>query len=72
MLGIFSAQLACVGIQVVVLWSLNRARRRQRVAAGKPGHIRDTSMTTRYEAYGGEGEGLGQNGKWSYPLLSQY
>jgi hypothetical protein len=62
-LGIFSAQLACVGIQVVVLFFLNRVRRRQRVAAGKPEYIRDTSMMAQYEAYGGEGDGLGQNGK---------
>lgn len=54
------------------MWFLNRVRRRQRVAAGKPEYIRDTSITTRYEAYGGEGEGLGQNGKWSYTLLFQY
>lgn len=63
-LGIFSAQLACVGIQVVVLFFLNRVRRRQRVAAGKPEYIRDTSMMAQYEAYGGEGDGLGQNGKF--------
>lgn len=62
-LGIFSAQLACVGVQVVVLFFLNRARRRQRVAAGKPEYIKDTSMMAQYEAYGGEGDGLGQNGE---------
>jgi hypothetical protein len=66
-LGIFSAQLACVGIQVVVLFLLNRVRRRQRVAAGKPEYIRDTSMMAQYEAYGGEGDGLGQNGKFMSP-----
>ena len=47
---------------MVVLFFLNRVRRRQRVAAGKPEYIRDTSMMAQYEAYGGEGDGLGQNG----------
>lgn len=63
-LGIFAAQLACVGAQVLILIYLNRVRRKQRVAAGKPAYIKDTSMTDKYEAYGNEGEGLGQNGEF--------
>jgi hypothetical protein len=51
-LGIFIALVGLIGIQVIVLWMFNKQRQRQRVAAGKPAHIHDTSMESRYQAYG--------------------
>lgn len=62
-LGLFSAQLVCVGIQTVVIYFLNKQRRRQRVAHGKPEFIKDTSMSAKYEAYDDQGQTLGQNGQ---------
>jgi len=61
-LGIFSAQLVCVGATYVVLVFLNRSRRRQRIANGKPEFIRDTSMLSKFENIDQE-NGLGQNGE---------
>jgi hypothetical protein len=51
-LGIFIALVGLIGIQVVILWLFNKQRQRQRVAAGKPAHIHDTSMEAKYQAYG--------------------
>lgn len=63
-LGIFCALMACVGITTAILYVLNKQRQRQRVAVGKPQYIKDTSMSSKYEAYGGDdADGrLGQNG----------
>jgi hypothetical protein len=63
-LGIFAAQLVCVGLQAVTLYLLNRVRRRQRVAHGKPEFIKDTSMDGKYQQYASGDETLGQNGEW--------
>ncbi|WVO14904.1 hypothetical protein L204_102543 [Cryptococcus depauperatus] len=61
-LGIFCALLAVVGFCAAFLFVLNKQRQRQRVANGKPRYIKDTSMSTKYEAYGADAEGvLGQN-----------
>ncbi|ORY23616.1 major facilitator superfamily domain-containing protein [Naematelia encephala] len=61
-LGLFCALLAVVGMQVVVLFFLNRQRENQREKNGKPRKIEDTSMSTKYVAYGSGGaNGLGQN-----------
>ncbi|WWC86921.1 uncharacterized protein L201_001800 [Kwoniella dendrophila CBS 6074] len=62
-LGIFCALLFVIGLQVVVLFFLNKQRQNQRVAAGKPRYIKDTSMSSTYQAYGTDDpEGvLGQN-----------
>lgn len=62
-LGIFAAQLVCVGLQAVTLYVLNRVRRRQRVAHGKPEFIKDTSMDGKYQQYASGDETLGQNGE---------
>lgn len=51
-LGIFIALVGLIGVQVIVLWMFNKQRSRQRVAAGKPAHIHDTSMDSKYQAYG--------------------
>ena len=56
-LGIFIALVGLIGIQVVILWLFNKQRQRQRVAAGKPAHIHDTSMESRYQAYGKDESG---------------
>lgn len=63
-MGIFIALIGCIGIQVVLLWLFNKQRQRQRVAAGKPKFIHDTSMDAKYTNYGeDEHEGaLGQAG----------
>ncbi|WWD06122.1 hypothetical protein V865_004207 [Kwoniella europaea PYCC6329] len=62
-LGIFCAMLACVGLQVVLLFFFNKQRQNQRVANGKPRFIKDTSMEAKYQAYGSEehSDALGQN-----------
>lgn len=60
-LGVFCALIGVIGIQHLVLFFLNKARQRQRVAHGKPEHILDTSMSDTYEAYGAGEENLGQN-----------
>lgn len=62
-MGIFAALVACIGFQVVVLYFFNKQRQRQRVAAGKPRFIHDTSMEDKYQAYGTDQSetGLGQN-----------
>lgn len=59
-MGIFAAQLVLVGATFVVLVWLNRVRRRQRVAHGKPEFIKDTSMTNKFENFDDEGV-LGKN-----------
>lgn len=51
-LAIFCALLAVVGIQVVVLHALNKVRQNQRVKNGKPRFIKDTSMESKYVAFG--------------------
>jgi len=56
---IFIALVGLIGIQVVVLWLFNKQRQRQRVAAGKPAHIHDTSMESKYQAYGKDEAGAG-------------
>ncbi|KIY31863.1 hypothetical protein I305_05828 [Cryptococcus gattii E566] len=62
-LGIFCALLACIAFTTVALFFLNKQRQRQRVAVGKPRYIKDTSMSTKYEAYGNDDaeHRLGQN-----------
>lgn len=63
-MAIFIALIVLIGIQVVLLFLYNKQRQRQRVASGKPRHIQDTSMESKYKTYGeGEGgEGLGEGG----------
>ncbi|WRT64786.1 uncharacterized protein IL334_001720 [Kwoniella shivajii] len=62
-LGIFCALLAVIGFEVVILFFLNKQRQNQRVAHNKPKYIKDTSMSSKYQAYGTDDpEGvLGQN-----------
>ncbi|WWD22307.1 hypothetical protein CI109_106798 [Kwoniella shandongensis] len=65
-LGIFCALLAVVGIMVVILYFFNKQRQNQRVANGKPKFIKDTSMESKYQAYGADADSeggvrLGQN-----------
>ncbi|WOO81558.1 putative transporter [Vanrija pseudolonga] len=67
-LGIFCAMLVCIGLQVAALFFYNKVRQNQRVAAGKPKYIKDTSMESKYVAFGqedeqheGDGPRLGQN-----------
>jgi hypothetical protein len=63
---IFIALVGLIGIQVVILFLFNKQRQRQRVAAGKPAHIHDTSMESKYQAYGKDeaGTGVGQDGEF--------
>jgi hypothetical protein len=63
-MAIFIALIFLIGLQVVLLFLYNKQRQRQRVAAGKPKFIHDTSMDGKYRTYGeDEGtEGLGENG----------
>jgi hypothetical protein len=51
-LDFFAAQLALVIVNFRTLVVLNRVRRSQRVANGKPGYIQDTSMSAQYQGYG--------------------
>jgi hypothetical protein len=51
-MGIFIALIGCIAFQVVLLWLYNKQRQNQRVAAGKPKFIHDTSMDAKYTAYG--------------------
>ena len=69
-LGIFIALVGLIGIQVVILWLFNKQRQRQRVAAGKPAHIHDTSMESKYQAYGKDeaGASVGTAGESPSPL----
>ncbi|KAL7423998.1 hypothetical protein Q5752_001583 [Cryptotrichosporon argae] len=63
-LGIFCGLLGVIALQCAALATLNKVRQRQRVAAGKPKFINDTSMDEAYVAYGGDeanGVQLGQN-----------
>ncbi|WVQ80475.1 hypothetical protein IAT38_002580 [Cryptococcus sp. DSM 104549] len=62
-LAIFCALLAVVGLTTAYLFVLNKQRQSQRVANGKPKFIKDTSMSSKYEAFGADdAEGkLGQN-----------
>ncbi|BEI80309.1 hypothetical protein CcaverHIS002_0108380 [Cutaneotrichosporon cavernicola] len=65
-MGMFCALLAVIGLQVIVLGFLNKQRQRQRVANGKPEFIKDTSMSSKWEAQEevqeeGAGVRLGQN-----------
>jgi hypothetical protein len=61
-LGVFAAMMGCNVLCLFMIALLNKQREKQRVAAGKPAKIKDTSMMSRYETYGREG-GLGENGK---------
>ena len=57
----------CAAVQAGILYYLNKRNERRRVAVGKPAKIKDTSMTRRYETYGGEDVAhLGQNGASSH------
>jgi len=58
-MGLFAGLLVIVGAQVLCLMWLNKVRESQRVAAGKPAKIVDTSMSNTYVA--GDAS-LGQNG----------
>lgn len=61
---IFCILIALIGCQVIALFLFNKQRQRQRVAVGKPKHIHDTSMETKYQAYGNDEQvegALGQN-----------
>lgn len=49
---IFCLLVGLIGVQVVLLWMFNKQRQRQRVAAGKPKFIHDTSMESKYQAFG--------------------
>lgn len=62
---IFIALVGLIGIQVCLLFLFNKQRQRQRVAAGKPKHIHDTSMETKYQAFGRDeaGTGVGAHGE---------
>lgn len=62
-MGIFAAQLVLVGVTYLVLVWLNRVRRRQRVANGKPENIKDTSMMNKFENFDDDAGVLGQNGE---------
>lgn len=67
-LAIFCALIGAIGLQVALLWFFNQQRQRQRVAAGKPKYIHDTSMDDKYQAYGTDVQDatavvLGQNGE---------
>ncbi|OQE44915.1 hypothetical protein PENCOP_c002G06424 [Penicillium coprophilum] len=44
-LGLFVALLGCVGLQFLNLWFLNKQHKKRRIANGKAGDIKDTSMT---------------------------
>ncbi|WWD02705.1 hypothetical protein V865_000746 [Kwoniella europaea PYCC6329] len=59
-LGVFAAMLGLIGLCMGLIFLLNKQREGQRVAVGKPAKIKDTSMLTKYEAYGNEG-GVGEN-----------
>jgi hypothetical protein len=61
---IFIALIALIAIQVALLFVFNKQRERQRVAAGKPAKIHDTSMDAKYKAYGEDehNEALGTEG----------
>jgi hypothetical protein len=63
---IFIALVGLIGIQVCLLFLFNKQRQRQRVAAGKPKFIHDTSMETKYQAYGRDeaGTGVGAHGEF--------
>lgn len=69
---IFIALVGLIGIQVVLLFLFNRQRQNQRVAAGKPKHIHDTSMESKYQAYGRDeaGSGVGAHGKSLPPRIA--
>ena len=60
---IFCVLIFLLGVQVVLLFLFNKQRQRQRVAAGKPKHIHDTSMEDKYKAYGADegADNLGTN-----------
>lgn len=62
---IFIALVGLIGIQVAILFLFNKQRQRQRVAVGKPKHIHDTSMESKYTAYGKDeaGTGVGAHGE---------
>ncbi|KAK4689354.1 oxysterol-binding protein 1, partial [Tremellales sp. Uapishka_1] len=63
-LAIFCVLLGVIAFQVVILFFLNKSKRRERVANGKPENIKDTSMNAKYETYGAtEGGHLGINAK---------
>jgi hypothetical protein len=57
--------IVIVGLQVVAVYLLNKQRQRQRVAAGKPEHIHDTSMDKRFQAIGTDEHdaAIGANGE---------
>lgn len=57
--------MVIVGLQVVAVYLLNKQRQRQRVAAGKPQHIHDTSMDKRFQALGTDEHdaAIGANGE---------
>lgn len=61
---IFVALIVIICIQVVLLFLFNKQRERQRVAVGKPAKIHDTSMDSKFKAFGAdEGDGhLGDDG----------
>jgi hypothetical protein len=62
---IFCLLVGLIGVQVVLLWLFNKQRQRQRVAAGKPKFIHDTSMESKYQAFGRDeaGTGVGSHGE---------
>ena len=61
-LAIYCVCIACVVLQIFVLFMNNKARQRQRVANGKPQFIKDTSMSRKYEQYGAaEGVEIGRH-----------
>lgn len=71
---IFIALVGLVGIQVVLLFLFNKQRENQREAAGKPRKIHDTSMDSKYQAYGkDESEaGVGAEGESFRPSCISY
>ena len=58
---IFIALIVIIVLQVVILFFMNKQRERQRVAAGKPAKIHDTSMDAKFTALGAD-EGVAQLG----------
>lgn len=49
-MAIFIALEAVLAFTIVLLWLMNKRKEKQRVKAGKPKNLKDTSMSTKYEA----------------------
>jgi hypothetical protein len=47
--GIFCGLIGTIGLQVVVVYFLNKSKEAERVKNGKPAKVKDSSMTARFE-----------------------